>query len=66
MCVDDINKKGEVIFSKECKRLLDLRDEVGTKGNKKQENRENKARLNHKYYQVQKEEGIIFNGMQAV
>ena len=32
MRVDAITEKGEVSFSKECKRLLDLRDEIGTKG----------------------------------
>ena len=34
MCVDAITEKLEVIFSEECKRLLDLCDEVGTKGDK--------------------------------
>ena len=35
MRVDDMTKKGEVIFAKECKRLLYLCVEVGTKVNKK-------------------------------
>ena len=35
MRVDAMNNKGEVIFAKECKRLLDLHDEIGTKGDKK-------------------------------
>ena len=46
--VDDINskricfvvamtKKGELRFAKKCKRLLYLRDETGTKGDKKHE-----------------------------
>ena len=34
MRVESMTKKGEVISAKECKRLLDLRDEIGTKGNK--------------------------------
>ena len=33
--VDAMIKKGEVIFAKECKRLLDLLGEIGTKGDKK-------------------------------
>ena len=35
MRVDVMTKKGEVRFAKECKRLLDLCDEIGTKGNTK-------------------------------
>ena len=35
MCVDAMTKKGEVRFSKECKRLLDLCNDIGTKGDKK-------------------------------
>ena len=35
MCVDAMTEKGEVRFSEECKRLLDLRDESGTKGDNK-------------------------------
>ena len=35
MRVDAMTKKGEVIFAKECKNLLDLCDEIGTKGDKK-------------------------------
>ena len=35
MCVDHMTEKGEVSFAEECKRLLDLCDEVGTKGDKK-------------------------------
>ena len=42
--VEAIKEKGEVSFSKECKRLLDIRDEIGTKGNKKHAKRESKAR----------------------
>ena len=34
MRVHAITKKGEVSFAKECKCLLDLRDEIGTKGDK--------------------------------
>ena len=35
MRVDTMTKKGEVNFAKECKRLLDICYEVGTKGYKK-------------------------------
>ena len=50
ICVDAMNKKGELSFAEECKRLLDLSDEIGTKGDKKHAKRESKAWLNHKYY----------------
>ena len=46
--------KGEVSFAEECKRLLDLHDEIGTKGNKKHAKREAKARLKKKYYWIHK------------
>ena len=62
MHVDAMTNKGEVIFSKECKRLLYLHDEVG----KKHAKHEAKSRLKHKYYLVHKEEDILFNGMKAV
>ena len=52
MSVDAMTNKGEVSFAEECKRLLDLCDEIGTKGDKKHAKREAKARLNHKYYWV--------------
>ena len=55
MCVDNMTNKGEVSFVEECKRLLDLRDEIGTKGDKKYAKCKAKARLNHKYYCVHKE-----------
>ena len=45
---------------------MDLRDEIGTKGDKKHAKREAKARLKHKYYWVHKEEDILFNFMKAV
>ena len=32
MRVDDMTNKGEVRFAKECKRLLDIFDKIGTKG----------------------------------
>ena len=32
MRVDAMNEKGEASFAEECKRLLDLCDEIGTKG----------------------------------
>ena len=66
MPVEVMTEKGEVSFAKECKRLLDLRDEIGTKGDKKHAKREAKARLNQKYYWVHKEEDTIFNGMKDV
>ena len=50
-----MTKKGQVIFSEECKRLLDLCDEIGTIGDKKHAKREAKARLTHKYYWLHKE-----------
>ena len=55
MHVDAMTKKVEVIFSEECKRLLDLCDAVGTKGDKKHAKREAKSRLKQKYYWVHKE-----------
>ena len=48
MHVEAMAEKGEVSFSEECKRLLDLRDEIGTKGNKKRAKREAKERLKHR------------------
>ena len=44
MRVYAMTKKGEVRFSKECKSLLDLCDEIGTKGNNKHSKRKAKAR----------------------
>ena len=55
MRVEAMTEKGEVSFAKECKRLLDIRDEIGTKGNKKHAKRDTKARLKHKYYWIHKE-----------
>ena len=66
MRVDAMTKKGGLSFSEYCKCLLDICDEVGTKGDKKHEKREAKARLNHKQYWVHKEGDILFNGMKAV
>ena len=65
MRVEAMIEKGEVSFAEECKRLLDLRYEIGTKGNKKHAKREAKARLKHKYYWIYKEEDTLFNGMKA-
>ena len=48
MRVDAITKKGEVSFAEECKCLLDICDEIVTKGDKKHAKREAKERLNHK------------------
>ena len=45
---------------------MDLRDEIGTKGDKKNAKREAKAHLKHKYYWVHKEEDTIFNSMEDV
>ena len=45
MRVDAMTKKGEVSFAEECKRLLDLRDEIGTKGDKKHAKHEAKSRF---------------------
>ena len=66
MRVEAMTEKWEVSFAEECKCLLDLRDEIGTKGDKKHAKREAKARLKHKYYWVHKEEDTLFNGMKAV
>ena len=54
MRVEAMTEKGEVSFAKECKRFLDICDEIGTKGDKKHAKREAKARLKHKYYWVHK------------
>ena len=66
MRVEAMTEKGEVSFDEECKRLLDLRDEIGTKGDKKHAKHEAKSRLNHKYYCIHKKEDILFNGMKAI
>ena len=66
MSVEAMTEKGEVSFSEECKRLLDLCDEIGTKGDKKHAKREAKARFKHKYYWTHKGEDTLFNGMKAV
>ena len=58
--------KGEVSFALECKRLLDLRDEIGNKVDKKLAKREAETNLKHKYYWVHKEEDILFNAMKVV
>ena len=60
-----MTEKGEVSFAEECKRLLDICDEIGTKGNKKHAKLEVKARLKQKYYWIHKEEDTLFNGMKA-
>ena len=66
MRIEAMTEKGEVRFAKECKRLLDLRDEIGTKGDKKHAKHEAKALLKHKYFWIHKEEDTLFNGMKAV
>ena len=48
MRVDSMTNKGEVRFSEECNRLLDLCDKIGAKGDKKHAKSEVKARSNHK------------------
>ena len=48
MRVEAMTEKGEVSFSEEFKRLLDFRDVIGTKGDKKHAKREAKAHLKHK------------------
>ena len=66
MHVDSMTKTGEVSFAKECKRLMDICDELGTKGDKKHAKREAKALLNHKYYCLYKEEYILLNYMEDI
>ena len=66
MHVDAMTEKGGVIFSKECKSLLGLHDGIGTKGDKTHIKREAKSRLNHKYYWVNKEDVILFNGIKDI
>ena len=48
MRVHAMTEKVELSFSEEYKRLLDLRNEIGTKGDKKHAKREAKSRLKHK------------------
>ena len=48
--VEAMTEKGEVSFAEECKSLLDLCDEIGTKDDKKHAKHGSKARLKHKYY----------------
>ena len=50
MPVEATKEKGEVSFAKECKHLMDICDEIGTKGDKKHAKHEANARLKHKYY----------------
>ena len=66
MRVEAMRENREVISAEECKHLLDLCDEIGTKDDKKHAKREAKERLKHKYYWVRKEEDTLFNGMKAV
>ena len=66
MRVEATTEKGEVSFSEECKRLLDLCDEISTKGDKKHAKREDKAQLKQKYYWIHKEEDTLFKGMKSV
>ena len=48
MRVEAMTEKVEVSFAEECKRLLDLCDEIVTKGDKKHAKRDAKERLKHK------------------
>ena len=48
MRFEAMTEKGEVSFAKDCKRLMDLCDEIGTKGDEKHAKREAKASLKHK------------------
>ena len=48
MRVNVMHEKGEVSFAEECKCLLDICDEIGTKGDKKHAKCGAKARLNKK------------------
>ena len=64
--VDAMTEKWEVSVDGECKRLMDLHDEIGTKGDKKRAKKEAKAHLKHKYYWLHKYEDILFNGLKAV
>ena len=66
MRVDTMTDKGEISFAEEFNRLPDLRDEIGTKGDKRYEKHEAKASLKHKYYWVHKEEDILFNSLKDV
>ena len=66
MCVDAMTDKEEVSFAEECKRLMDLCDEIGTNDNKKHAKHEAKALLKHEQYWIHKEEDTLFNGMKAV
>ena len=66
MRVESMTEKGEVSFAEECKHLLDICDEIGTKGDKKHTKLEDIARLKHKYYWIHKEEDTPFNCMKAV
>ena len=52
-----MTERGEVSFAEECKRLLYLHDEIGTKVDKKHAKLEAKARLKNKYYWIHNEEG---------
>ena len=66
MHVDAMTKKGELRFAGECKLLLDLREKIGTKGDKKHAKGEAKALFEHKYYWVHKGYDILCNGMKDV
>ena len=65
MHVEAMTEKGKLSFAKECNRLLNLRDEIGTKVDKKHTKREAKANFKQKYHWLHKEEDTLFNGMKA-
>ena len=54
MHVESMIEKVEVSFAEECRGLLDLRDEIGTKSDNKHVKSEAKSRLKHKYYWIHK------------
>ena len=49
MRVDATTKKEEVSLTKECKHLIDLCEEIVTKGDRKETKREAVTHLNQKY-----------------
>ena len=54
LCVYVMTKKGEVRLFEEYESLLDIRDEIGTKVDNRHAKCEDKVRLKHKYYRVNK------------
>ena len=48
MSINAMTDMGDISYSKECKRLLDLYDEIGTNSDKKHVKRKAKSFLKHK------------------